>query len=116
MTIKTHRIGRLKSMILDFLTNSSRCKVRNMAHDLKVFLKSLYDAGAEDVPATQIGWRSDSAPLLMLALQMGYIRYRDRDGIRYFDLTNAGYYTLGIEPPSRSSMGAMFRWLRNLLG
>ena len=87
-----------------------------MAEDLKDFLRLLYDAGAQDVPATQIGWGSKLAPFLMLALNMGYIRYRDRDGIRYFSLTKAGYYTLGIEPPTRSSMGAMFRWLRKLLG
>jgi hypothetical protein len=86
-----------------------------MAQDLKDFLRLLYDAGAEDVRATEIGWRSDSAPLLMLALNMGYIRYRDHDRIRYFGLTKAGYYTLGIEPPSRSSMGVMFRWLSSLL-
>ncbi len=36
-------------------------------------------------------------PILPMALSMGYLRYRERGGIKYFCLTNAGYDAIGAE-------------------
>jgi hypothetical protein len=86
----------------------------SMGNDLKDVLRALYNAGAENVPAPEIGWRVDQMPVLIRALDMGYVRYRERDGIRHFYLTKAGYSTIGIEPLGYSPIGPVMRWLRGL--
>ena len=85
-----------------------------MADDLKNLLTALYDAGAEDVPASEIGWRREQMPMLSRALEMGYVRYRERAGTRHFYLTKSGYSSLGIEPLDYFPIGPVVRWIRGL--
>ncbi|WP_426124455.1 hypothetical protein [Pararhizobium sp. PWRC1-1] len=85
-----------------------------MADDLKNLLTALYDAGAEDVPASEIEWRRDQMPMLLRALEMGYVRYSERAGARHFYLTKSGYSAIGIEPLGYSPIGPVIRWLRGL--
>lgn len=85
-----------------------------MGEDLKDVLMQLYEAGAEDVPASDIPWNSDMTPAILVALNMGYMRYRDRSGIKHFYLTSAGYSKIGIPP---FSPGRYFvQTMRRLLG
>lgn len=86
-----------------------------MADDLTTLLTALYNAGAENVPASEIEWRQDQMPMLMRALDMGYIRYTDRVVTRYFYLTKSGYSAIGIEPLTYSPIGPIIRWFRGLL-
>ncbi|KXG87424.1 hypothetical protein ATO67_19115 [Agrobacterium bohemicum] len=58
----------------------------------------LYDAGAESVPAHAIAWRAYMTPAINVGMNMGYMRYRERDGVRHFYLTDAGYNKMGIPP------------------
>jgi hypothetical protein len=87
-----------------------------MAEDLNHLLRTLYDAGAENVPASEIDWHQDQTPILLMALSMGYLRYRERAGIRYFYLTNAGYDAIGAERMTFSPFGPLSRWFRSLSG
>ncbi|WP_455918353.1 hypothetical protein [Ensifer canadensis] len=82
-----------------------------MAADLNEVLRRLYDAGAEDVPAHEIDWREEMMPALIQALNMGYIRYRERGGVKHFYLTKFGYEAIGIEPPRFSSFRTVLQWL-----
>ncbi|POO48725.1 hypothetical protein CPJ18_25345 (plasmid) [Agrobacterium rosae] len=58
----------------------------------------LFEAGAEDVPAGDISWESTMTPAIVVALNMGYMRYREREGIKHFYLTSAGYSKIGVQP------------------
>jgi hypothetical protein len=69
---------------------------------------------AENVPASKIEWRRDQMPMLSRAIEMGYVRFTDRAGIRYFYLTKAGYSSIGIEPLSYSPIGPIIRWFGGL--
>jgi hypothetical protein len=89
--------------------------IGNVGNDLKDLLTALFNAGAENVPASEIDWRVDQMPLLIRALDMGYVRYRERDGVRHFYLTKAGYSTIGIAPLGYSPFGHITRWLFRLL-
>lgn len=73
-----------------------------MGEDLKDVLMRLYEAGAEDVPADDIPWESQMTPAIVVALNMGYMRYRERKGMKHFYLTSAGYSKIGIPPFSAS--------------
>ena len=85
-----------------------------MGEDLYDVLMRLYEAGAEDVPGDDISWNADMAPAIMVALNMGYMRYRERRGIRHFYLTSAGYSKIGIPPFSASRY--FLQTIRRLLG
>ncbi|WP_426230089.1 hypothetical protein [Pararhizobium sp. DWP3-4] len=87
-----------------------------MADDLKDLLMLVYDAGAENVPASEIAWRQDQMPILMRALNMGYVRYRERAGTKHFYLTRAGYSAIGIEPLSYSPSAILSGWFRRVFG
>ena len=76
----------------------------------------LYEAGAEDVPADQTGWSPAMTPALVAAINMGYVRYRDRDDVRYFSLTKVGYEAIGIAPPDYSPWGMIRAWFGGLFG
>ena len=82
-----------------------------MVADLNELLRKLYEAGARDVPATEIDWREDMMPALMQALNMGYIRYRERGGVKHFYLTKFGFDAIGIEPPRFSPFRIILEWL-----
>lgn len=69
-----------------------------MSDDLREVLTILHGAGAEDVPSCRVGWKSYMMPAINIALNMGYMRYRERDGERYFSLTPFGYQKIGIAP------------------
>jgi hypothetical protein len=87
-----------------------------IADDLKDLLRLLYNAGAENVPASETGWRQDQMPILMRALDMGYVGYRERAGTKHFSLTKAGYSAIGIEPLSYSPLAILGGWFRRLFG
>lgn len=87
-----------------------------MATSLKDLLAVLYEAGAEDVPADETGWTSDMTPALVTAINMGYVRYRDRGDVRYFSLTKVGYDAIGIAPPDHSPWGLIRAWFSSLFG
>lgn len=78
---------------------------------LQELLRILYESGAEDVPADEIDWRPHMTPVLMRALNMGYVRYRDRKGVRHFSLTEAGYNAIGLEYPTYSAWSVLRDWL-----
>lgn len=82
-----------------------------MAAELEEVLRTLYDAGAENVPAQEIGWRQEMTPALMKAFNMGYIRYRERAGVKHFYLTKFGYEAIGIEAPRFSPLRILLGWL-----
>lgn len=95
-----------------FLQPAQRRAIRSdMVADLTAVLRSLYEAGAEDVPAHEIDWRQEMTPALMKALDMGYIRYRERGGVKHFSLTKFGYEAIGIEPPKFSPFRIVLQWL-----
>lgn len=84
-----------------------------VAADLHEVLNILYEAGASRVPAADIGWTKDMAPVLNHALNMQYMVHHDTDTGRLFSLTDAGYTALGHKPPSYMSVG---RILGSLFG
>jgi hypothetical protein len=86
-----------------------------MATDLKDLLNALYNAGAENLPASEIEWRQDQMPMLIRALDMGYVRYTERTGIRRYYLTKPGYSAIGIQPLGYFPIGPVIRWFRGLL-
>lgn len=67
-----------------------------MGDDLKDVLMTLYNAGAEKVPAYEVPWEPNMLAAINVALNMGYMRYTVKDGERYFSLTDAGYQKIGI--------------------
>jgi len=69
-----------------------------MGDDLREVLTVLHEAGAEGVPSSRIGWDSHMTPAINVALNMGYMRYTERDGERYFSLTRVGYQKVGVRP------------------
>lgn len=81
-----------------------------MVADLNELLRRLYDAGAVDVPAHEIDWREDMMPELIKALNMGYVRYRERGDVKHFYLTKFGFEAIGIEPPRFSPLRIMLEW------
>ncbi len=83
-----------------------------MGDDLRDVLLLLYEAGAENVPAHSIEWRTDMTPAINVGMNMGYMRYRERDGVRYFYLTDAGYSKIGIPP--FSPWDSALSWLKGL--
>lgn len=85
-----------------------------MGEDLKDVLLRLYEAGAEDVPAAEIRWEPSMTPAILVALNMGYMRYRERQGVKHFYLTSAGYSKIGILPFSPARY--LLQKIRKLLG
>jgi len=71
-----------------------------MGDDLRQVLTILHEAGGEGVPSYEIGWDACMTPAINVALNMGYMRYREHSGERYFYLTPAGYQKIGIVPLS----------------
>ncbi|MGQ2917230.1 MULTISPECIES: hypothetical protein [Rhizobium] len=69
-----------------------------MGDDLRQVLIILHEAGAEGVPSHEIGWEANMMPAINVAINMGYMRYRERAGERYFYLTPVGYQKIGIKP------------------
>jgi hypothetical protein len=84
-----------------------------MGDDLRDVLLLLYDAGAENVPAHAIAWRADMTPAINVGMNMGYMRYRERGGVRHFYLTEAGYSKIGIPP--YSPWASMRSWIKRLV-
>lgn len=87
-----------------------------VAPDLYLILKGLFEAGARDVPGSELPWKARDAPTILYALNMLYMtRLQTEDGT-YFSLTPAGYRAIGKEAPAPASiMGllrSMFRRLR----
>ncbi len=82
-----------------------------MASDLNEVLRRLYDAGAVDVPAHDIDWREDMIPVLMQALNMGYVHYRQRGDVKHFYLTKFGYEAIGIVAPKFSPFRILLEWI-----
>lgn len=67
-----------------------------MGDDLRQVLTILHEAGGEGVPSYEIGWEACMTPAINVALNMGYMRYREHSGERYFYLTPAGYQKIGM--------------------
>ena len=102
-----------KSRDFRFHSTVSLCYRAEVGEDLKDVLLRLYEAGAEDVPADEISWDSAMTPAIVVALNMGYMRYREKKGIKHFYLTSAGYSKIGIPPfsASRHIVQTIRRWL-----
>ncbi|MDQ1194375.1 hypothetical protein [Agrobacterium sp. SORGH_AS 787] len=84
-----------------------------MGDDLKDVLTILYLAGAEKVPASELAWNPSMLAAINVAVNMGYMRYSVKDGMRYFFLTDAGYHKIGI--PAFSVRKYLFAKLKGLI-
>jgi hypothetical protein len=74
-----------------------------MIDDLKQVLIILHDSGGARVPGDNVAWLPHMMPAINVALNMGYMSYKEHDGQRYFSLTRAGYDKIGVRPFSTSA-------------
>ncbi len=52
-------------------------------------------------------------PAINVGMNMGYMRYRERNGVRHFYLTEAGYSKIGIPP--FSPWASIRLWIKSLV-